>query len=225
MTNLSIYRNRNLEQKIQNCKPCSRIDLRKEKLTDSDIEIIIQEAIINKQCTMLWLFDNQITSQGVSMLASILYNNTTLEGLSLCNNGITDDDVLYLTRPLSDNKSKLNRLALTSNNITDEGAKYLVEMLKTNQTLTQLWLGFNKITDHGVQLFMNVLANHNKTLHVLSLAWNQLVTDSSVDFVIDMLEHNQTLRTVCLSNCNLSDTNKVKLREATKLHKEFYLDL
>ena len=39
-----------------------------------------------------------------------------------------------------------------------------------------------------------------------------------------MLEHNQTLRTVCLSNCNLSDVTKIKLQAAARLHKEFYLD-
>jgi hypothetical protein len=51
------------------------------------------------------------------------------------------------------------------------------------------------------------------------------VTDSSVDLFIDMLQYNETLRTVCLSNCSLSGTSKIKLREATKLCKEFYLDL
>jgi Ran GTPase-activating protein (RanGAP) involved in mRNA processing and transport len=225
MTDLYVYQNEILERKIKTCQSCSRIDLRKEKLTDSDIEIIIQEAIINKQCTMLWLKDNQISSQGVSMLASALANNTTLEGLSLCNNNITDDDLLHLTKQLTDNKSKLNRLALTSNEITDEGAQYLAEMLKTNQTLTQLWLGFNQITDCGLKLLMNVLASHNRTLHVLSLSSNELITDASVDFVINMLEYNYTLRTMCLSNCNLSDTSKVKLQATAKLHLEFYLDL
>ena len=217
--------NRKLEEKINNCKSCSRIDLRKQKLTDLDMEFIINEAIINKQCTMLWFMDNQLTSQSISILASALHNNTTLEGLSLCRNGITDANVLHLTRALSNSKSKLNRLALTSNEITDEGAHYLAEMLKTNRSLTQLWLGFNKITDRGVQILTDVLAYHNKTLHVLSLSWNNLVTDSSVNFVLDMLEYNQTLRIIFLSNCNLSDTGRKKLGEATKLYNEFYLDL
>jgi Ran GTPase-activating protein (RanGAP) involved in mRNA processing and transport len=225
MTNLSVYQNKILERKIKAFKSYSRIDLHKEKLIDSDIEIIIREAIINKHCTMLWLKDNQISSQGVAMLASALDNNTTLEGLSLCNNGITDDDVFHLTQSLSNNKFKLNRLALTSNEITDKGVQYLAEMLKTNQILTQLWLGFNKITDYGLELLMNVLTSHNKTLHILSLSWNQSITDASVDFIINMLEYNYTLKIICLSNCNLSDTSKIKLRTAAKLHLEFYLDV
>ncbi|CAF0928526.1 unnamed protein product [Rotaria sordida] len=225
MTNLSVYRNQQLEDKINNCKIGSRIDLRKQQLTDSDVEIIIKEAIIKKQCSMLWLMDNNITSQGILNLASTLNNNTTLEGLSLCRNGINDTDVFHLARALSNSNSKLNRLALTSNNITDEGVQHLAEMLKLNHSLTQLWLGFNKITDHGIQILTDTLAYHNKTLSVLSLSWNNRVTDSSVDFFINMFEYNQILRIVCLVNCNLSETSKLKLRKATNLRTEFYLDL
>ncbi|CAF1493776.1 unnamed protein product [Adineta steineri] len=220
-----IYRNRKLEEEINSCKSCSRIDLRKQKITDLDMEFIIQEAIINKQCTMLWLNDNQLTSQSVSILASTLHNNITLEGLSLCHNGITDVNISHLSQILSDSKTKLNRLALTSNEITDEGVQYLAEMLKTNHSLTQLWLGSNQITDRGMQYLADVLAHHNRTLHVLSLTWNKLITELSVDSIINMLEYNQTLRTVCLSNCDLSDIGKERLREAIKLRKEFYLDL
>ncbi|CAF1089309.1 unnamed protein product [Adineta steineri] len=220
-----IYRNRKLEEEINSCKSCSRIDLRKQKITDLDMEFIIQEAVINKQCTMLWFSDNQLTSQSVSILASTLHNNTTLEGLSLCHNGINDVNISHLSQILSDSKTKLNRLALTSNEITDEGVQYLAEMLKTNHSLTQLWLGSNQITDRGMQYLADVLAHRNRTLHVLSLTWNKLITDLSVDSIINMLEYNQTLRTVCLSNCDLSDIGKERLREAIKLRKEFYLDL
>ncbi|CAF3075217.1 unnamed protein product [Rotaria sp. Silwood2] len=225
MTNSSDYQNQQLQEKINNWKDCSRRDLRKQKLTDLDIEIIIKEAIIKKQCSMLWLMNNNITSQGILNLASTLRNNPTLEGLSLCDNGINDIDVFNLARALSHSNSRLNRLALTSNNITDEGVKHLAEMLKLNISLTQLWLGFNKISDQGVKILTEALAHHNKTLYVLSLSWNNQVTDSSVDFFINMFEHNQTLRTVCLVNCNLSETSKLKLRNATNLRKEFYLDL
>ena len=222
---LSTYQNKILEGKIKNASPCSRLDLQRDKLIDSDIEHLIEEAILTKQCSMLWLKENQISSHGISMLISALNENTTLEGLSLCNNNITDDDIIPLTRQLAENKCQLNRLALTSNELTDQGADYLAQMLKTNRTLTQLWLGFNKITNDGLKLFMDVLARHNRTLHILSLAWNSSITDAGVDFIVEMLECNQTLRTFCLSNCGLTDIGKAKLRIATKSHFEFYIDL
>lgn len=225
MANSAMYRNHQVEEKINKCKVLSRLDLLQQPLTDSDIETIIREAINKKQCSMIWLVNNHLTSESISNLATALYTNPTLEALSLCENSVDDTNVLYLSRALSDKNTKLKRLALTSNNITDEGVQHLAEMLKLNTSLNQLWLGFNKITDYGVQILTDALAYHNKTLHVLSLSWNKLVTDLSVDYLIHMFEHNKTLATFCLSNCNLSETSKLKLRKATKLRREFYLDL
>ena len=225
MADISIYRNQKLEEKLNNCELRTRVDLRKQKLTDFDMEFVIQEAIQNKQCTMLWLTNNQITSHSIFMLASILHENTTLEGLSICHNDLLDSDLLCLTQALSNRTSGLSRLALTSNRITDKGVEYLADMLRTNRSLVQLWLGFNKISDDGVKFLADILSFHNRTLQVVSLAWNNLITDASIDYFIDMFESNQSLRTVCLSNCNFSDFGKKKLREATKLYTEFYLDL
>lgn len=222
---ISMYQNKLLETKIKTCPPCSRIDLQREKLVDIDMEFVIEEGMIKKQCSMLWLKENQISSNGLLMLINALEHNTTMEGLALCNNNINDDDLIRLTKQLSENTCRLNRLALTSNEITDQGVEYLSQMLQTNETLSQLWLGFNQISDDGVKQLMNTLANHNRTLHVLSLAWNSAISDESVDCIVHMLECNDGLRTLCLSHCNLSDMGKSKLRIAAKLRWEFYIDL
>ena len=217
--------NRELQEKISRGQTHARIDLRKHPLTDADMEFVIKEAIIGKQCTMLWLTENQLHSRSVSLLAAALSNTVTLEGLSLCNNGITDSDVLQLAKELSTKTSTLHRLALTSNNISDHGVQYLADMLTSNETLAQLWLGCNHITDQGVQLLMKTLAERNRTLQVLSLSSNTMITDSSLEFLLEMLDRNQTLRVVCLLKCSLSETSKEALRQAAKLHREFYFDL
>ena len=111
------------------------------------------------------------------------------------------------------------------NDTTDHGAQYLADMLRTNRTLTQLWLGFNRLTDHGVRLLMSALAEHNSTLHVLSLSGNTLMTDGSVDCLLEMLEGNATLRMVAVANCNLSTTSQRRLEQAAKQRGEFYFDL
>ena len=220
-----LHRNRRLESKLNNCKERTRLDLRKEKLTESDMILIIEEAVVNKQCSMLWLAENQISRQALSILASALSTNSTLEALSMCRNAFDDANVLHLARALSNSPSRLQRLALTSNEITDDGVQYLAEMLQANRSLTQLWLGSNKITDRGVQSLADALVHHNKTLQVLSLSRNNLITDASVEIVVDMLEANHILRVVCLSNCGLSQNGKTRLTEAVRLRKEFHLDL
>jgi Ran GTPase-activating protein (RanGAP) involved in mRNA processing and transport len=225
MTNALVYQTSKLQDLLNNCRCGSRIDLRKQILSDSDMELVINQAIVAKQCKMLWLKDNRLTSRGVSLLlASMLKSNIALEGLSLASNSICDHDLIQLVNILSMNTSKLNRLALTSNKITDSGVPYLAQMLKLNRTLTQLWLGYNEITDQGVHLLTETLANHNQTLQVLSLSANTMVTDASIDSFLQMLEHNRTLKVLALVGCHLSDTCKSQLRQAAKLHGEFYFD-
>lgn len=219
-------RNLPLEEKIQRCPSRSRIDLRKYRLTDSDMDIVIRQAVFDKQCTLLWLVENQLTSASVLLLASSLKSgNVSLEGLSLCHNGISDQATSHLAQLLSMPSVRLTRLALTMNEITDRGAQSLADMLRTNRTLTQLWLGFNRLTDHGVRLLTSALAEHNSTLHVLSLSGNTLMTDASVDGLVAMLDGNATLRMVAVANCNLSATSKIRLEQAAKLRGEFYFDL
>jgi len=46
-----------------------------KNLTDADMQHIIDEQIIKKQCTSLNLLGNQITHKGAAMLANALNNN------------------------------------------------------------------------------------------------------------------------------------------------------
>ncbi|CAF3321724.1 unnamed protein product [Rotaria sp. Silwood2] len=132
------YCNTKLDQLIDRCQSGSEIDLSVKQLTDEDIPIVIEKAIIGKQCTVLILSQNNITANGAAVLADALRNNTTLIGLSLWDNPIGDAGVQSLIQALTTNNSVLKRLGLQGNGITDQGAQYLAEMLKTNRTLTAL---------------------------------------------------------------------------------------
>ncbi|CAF1609186.1 unnamed protein product, partial [Rotaria magnacalcarata] len=56
-------------------------------------------------------------------------------------------------------------------------------------TLTQLGLGSNQITDHGAQLFAEVLKT-NKTLTVLGLE-NNTITDNGAQQLAEALKTNK----------------------------------
>jgi Ran GTPase-activating protein (RanGAP) involved in mRNA processing and transport len=186
---------------------------------------VVQQAVINKQCTRLRLSDNKITSQGVSVLAEALHDNTILEGLYIFNNHVADKGVYSLAQVLSENKSALQTLSIGWNEITDEGANYLAEMLKTNTTLIELWLPWNRISDQGVQLLAKALIHHNTSLKRLSLDLNKLVSDLSVDFLVDVLNHNQSLTALHVRDCKLSKAGKEKLHEVEKSNKNIELNL
>jgi len=136
---------------------------------------------------------------------------------------VTDTGVLSLTKILTNNYSNLTLLSLDHNRIKDEGAQYLATMLKTNRILTDLWLSYNEIGDHGVQSLVYVLTFHNRTLMQLYLHGNILISDSNIDSLVYMLTCNITINTLWLQNCSLSQEGKEKLEETVKYMEYFDL--
>jgi hypothetical protein len=210
-----------LEELINQCQSSSLVSLWARDLTDHDMKFVFKKAIIDRQCTQLSLWGNEITSDGASILADGLYNNTTLEQLYLSNNYISDMGVYSLTKVLSTNNSTLKILDLGTNGITDVGAQYLADMLKHNTALTRLVLSGNKISDRGVQLLVHALADHNTCLEELYMCWNIFVCNSTVDILVDMLLKNQSLKKLYLNNCSLSELDKKRLQETANAKDEF----
>ncbi|CAM4819388.1 unnamed protein product [Rotaria magnacalcarata] len=194
-----------LKQLIAQCSPRARIDLCSKQLEDEDIEIVVNEAIINKRCAWLELGGNKITHIGVSILADALLDNNALLTLNLYRNCVSDIGVKYLVKTLSSNNHTLKELSLSQNGITDTGVEYIVNMLKTNRTLIQLWLNGNDISDRGVRLLAKVLGNENSTLKELYLSSNKSITDSSIDPLWDMIKRHQPLKKLYICDCNLSE--------------------
>ena len=205
------YRNLELESDIDKCESGSKIDLSFRQLIDRDMDIVVQQAIIEKQCRVLLLNDNCITAEGATTIAKALWKNTTLEELNLWNNQVSDLGVESLSRALMNN-SFLRSLGLGQNRISYVGAQHLAEMLKSNSTIVRLWLFHNEIDDQGVKALTDVLANHNQTLEWLDLRLNKSVTDSSFDSLSHMLESNRSLNKFWMEYCNLSPPIKAKLR-------------
>jgi len=218
-----IYWNSRLEKLISENESSSSMNLAQEQIVDHDIPIIIEQAIVSKQCTRLDLTNNEITFEGVILLANALDNNSTLTELNLYNNRINDKGVRALAFELSINNSTLKKLNLGFNEITDDGAQHLAQMLKTNRTLTHLWLQKNHITNRGLELLAGMLARHNWSLELLSLASNKSISDSTVNALVDMLKLNQSLQKLDVDECNLTDLAETKLREIVQSKKDFEL--
>jgi hypothetical protein len=212
-TSNNIHPVHNLEFMIDQSLNHSKVDLIKQQLTDTDMNIVVKHAIINKQCKSLLLANNKITSIGSLIIAEALNNNTTLELLSLSYNNLSDEGIQSLTNILSLNNSNLKILSLHSTGITDESVKHLSKMLKTNTNLTWLHLGGNQISDQGVHLLADVLIRYNKTLKILALSENELITDSSVDSLVEIFKQNNSLETLWINDCNLSPDGKKKLKQ------------
>ncbi|CAF4493906.1 unnamed protein product, partial [Rotaria sp. Silwood2] len=226
VSNIKLERNRNtkLNECIQRCKPQAAAYLNGSNLTQSDLKIVVQQVMIDKQCRTLFLRESEITAEGTYIISEALRDNDTLEGLFLAQNQIDDDGTKYLARALSgDNNSTLKELSLSHNGITDQGIQYLAKMLESNETLTHLWLGSNKITDQGLELLCEVLMQKNKTLQVLSLECNKFRNDTSVTILVDMIQKNQSLTILNLENCKLPKSGIKKLKYLAKTKKNYEL--
>jgi Ran GTPase-activating protein (RanGAP) involved in mRNA processing and transport len=206
------YQNHQLEQQIKQCQSSAEINLEKQNLTDRDMEIVTKSAIVDKQCINLFLSSNEITSEGVSIIASVLDNNKTLGVLWLPNNHVSDKGVYSLTRILSLDTSIIRSLSLANNGITNEGAQYIAEILKKNTSLTLLRLDNNDIGDKGMEALSNTLAQDNNILQELSISNNKLISDSSVDSLVHLLENNGSLRNLEMTGSSISETEKTRLK-------------
>ena len=222
---IQTHQNQRIKDLIDKCYPRSEAKLPLQQLTDDDMHIVVNEAIINKQCRILWLGNNEITSVGTAIITRALNGNNTLEELNLSDNKVGDMGARFLTKTLALNNSSLRKLFLISTEITDEGAAYLAEMLKTNSTLSHVSLGQNNISDQGMKLLSNALGYHNNTLQSIFLTGNKLVSDLSVDPLVEMLKHNCTLYYLRINDCNLSEKGKKRLRKITKTKDGFTLEV
>ena len=184
------------------------------------MRMVVDRAIIDKECKELDLGNNYITSQGISIISKTLCDNHTLSRLYLSGNQINDEGVHYLT--LTMNQSSLIVLGLSKNNITDTGAKYLADMLRENRSLIVLGLEDNEISDQGVELLANAL-DYNNRLQRLLLARNKLINGSSISTLIDLFRRNRSLKKLDLRDCNLSNSAKNKLQEVVKTNWNFEL--
>ena len=197
-------RNTDLEEKLADDHELGVtgiINLSSMNLTDHDVPMVIQRAfgVGSKKCVGLLLRDNDLSSNGVKMIA----------------------DALLATR------SKLKYLSFSNNSsIGDAGVEHLVRLLQTNRSITFLALPHTGMTDHGVRLLADVLCAVDDdstcpSLEKLYISFNKLITDESLEVFLQILEQNQTLKVLSLENCSLSDKAQRRLKQVvTKTKKK-----
>ncbi|CAF1439601.1 unnamed protein product, partial [Adineta ricciae] len=130
-----IKRTSNLQNRIDQNPSFSSIDLINQQLDDEDISVIVQHAIIKKQCSILRLDQNYMTFEGMKILVKALDKNSTLIGLNLHSNRLFDQGIQPFRHVLLTNQCVLEKLHLGANQISNDGVLLLTEILKTNTTL------------------------------------------------------------------------------------------
>ena len=97
---LPTYRNLDLERHIAKCPYRSSVTLNGYRLTDQGMEIVVQQAILDKQCVKLSRQNNTLTCHGLSTLAMGVRESITLEELDLGSNHLSNSELGSLVRPI-----------------------------------------------------------------------------------------------------------------------------
>jgi len=132
----------------------------------SDISSIGVALAQNSCLTKLSLRQNKIGNKGAEILGTALTQNETLLELTL-EEDAGDDDGGF--------------------GISDEGAKALALGLRQNTSLRFLYLGYNNISDEGVQAFAETLEQRNMHLKTLDLRNNPIEDTGILDLLKDYL--------------------------------------
>ena len=180
------------------------------------MKVIVEQILVEKQITRLWLDSNQFTPLGASILATALSFNIYLERLYLNDNFISDIGLKYLSKALSNSNKTLKILDLQKNQITDLGIEHLSEIIRKNSTLKSLSLDWNLFTDKSMKILSNAFSNCNSSIEYLGLSNNQFITDLSYDYLVHLIQMNKSINEISLHHCQLSKSFKEKIRKICK---------
>ncbi|XP_078390107.1 NACHT, LRR and PYD domains-containing protein 3-like isoform X1 [Cetorhinus maximus] len=151
-----------------------------------------------------------IQCEGLQRLEHVLYK---CQKLRLISNNLGDSGVKLLSAALRQPGCKIQELNLFNNNLTDSCAEDLASVISTNQSLTDLDLGFNQLGDSGVKLLSVALRNSGCKIQRLGLRDNKL-TDSCAEDLASVF--NRSLTDLNLGNNKLGDSGVKRLSVALR---------
>ncbi|CAF1065692.1 unnamed protein product [Rotaria magnacalcarata] len=224
--NSPAYQNLKLEKLIDQCETIgSELNLSYfGEINDADMLIVVDRALRRKQCSMIYLGNNNIKSEGARILANELSENASLSGIYLGNNPIGDEGVKHLAQALASQKriSVLTILNIGNTYIGDDGARYLAQMLRVNASLTDINLWKNNLSDHGVILLAQALIqNFQSKLTNLNLSYNKQIGNGCINVLIELIQQTQTLKHLNLDGTSISSSGKQRLQKVARKRQNF----
>ncbi|XP_072422708.1 NACHT, LRR and PYD domains-containing protein 3-like isoform X2 [Chiloscyllium punctatum] len=175
---------------------CRELRLRNNDLGNPAVKLL-SEALRSSDCQIekLQLNDNHLTASCAQDLASALSTNQSLISLNLGENKFGDFGVKRLFGVLRNVNCKLQELVLHDNRLSHSCIEELTYALITNQSLTVLNLGNNKLGDAGVKLLC--VALNNPTCKILELGlWENQFTPTGKRHLESMRESRRKLKVV-----------------------------
>ncbi|XP_078391365.1 NACHT, LRR and PYD domains-containing protein 3-like isoform X1 [Cetorhinus maximus] len=180
------------------------------RLTPIDCAVLSHVLGLCDTIKHLDLYECYIQCEGLQRLEYVLYK---CQKLRLTENNLGDSGVKLLSAALRNPGCKIQELDLRNNNLTDSCAEDLSSAVSTNQSLTDLDLGRNRLGDSGVKLLSVGLRNLDCKIQRLGL-WGTDLTDSCAEDLATVF--NRSLTDLDLGYNNLGDSGVKRLSVALR---------
>ena len=124
-----------------------------------------------------------------------------------------DHLVMCLSECLKEDDT-LQELNMSYNKITNEGAKMIGEAIKVNKTLQKLDINHNSISDDGAAAISDIL-KCNSSLQELNVSWNK-ITNEGAKMIGEAIKVNKTLQKLNINNNRISDDGAAAISDGLK---------
>ena len=179
---------------------------------------IIADIIRHLQVQVLWLHNNDITTNLRDISAAVI-TSSTVKVLSLSDNYITAAQEVVA---ISDMMICLEELYISNNNrkfgelskgIGDHGAKLLSRGIANTKTLRVLHIADNNIGSSGITAIANALLS-NTSLEELNMNYNNEVEQDGAKAIAKVIINNKTLQKLLLYGGYMNDEAAMMIRRS-----------
>lgn len=163
-----------LENKLNSQQGSSTLNLGDSFIGDEGCGLVAQFLRENLGTHSVELRGNNITGEGLRILASALRGQTFVRNLSLEWNNI-GNSIKPLSDALAYNES-VQSIDLRNNRIGPEGAGYIADLIETNKSITRIDLRWNDIGATGARSLVSALRKPH-SIQQLEISGNKIPED------------------------------------------------
>lgn len=116
---------------------------------------------------------------------------------------------------LKEMKSKLIYLFLNSNLLDDECMNMLGEFIEYSETIEEIAISSNKITDKGIEILSEYLIG-NISLKTLYISGNEEITDKSLPYLIDIVKKTSII-SIDIYSTSVSEESKTEIDKLVEI--------